>query len=77
MKEAARRALRSFFQGFLAVVIAQGGFTLTQTDIALVRAGAAAGILAAVVFLHNYLEDHVPAIDTRALPVVRKGKKVK
>lgn len=65
LKDAIRRAVRTFFQGFLAVTIAQGGFTLTQTDLALVRSAAAAGIAAVIALLLSLLEDKVPAIDTR------------
>lgn len=64
-KQAVRRAARTFFQTFLAVVVGQGGFTFTQTDLALVRSAGIAGIAAVVSLVHNLLEDTVSAIDTR------------
>lgn len=53
MKTAIYRALRTFVQAFAGAVMAQGGFTLTQTDLALLRAGVAAGIAGVLALLMN------------------------
>lgn len=66
MKEAVRRAVRTFFQTFLGVVIVQGGFTFTEADFAIAKAAVVAGVTAVVVLAHNLLEDRVPQIDTRS-----------
>jgi hypothetical protein len=52
-----KRGLRTFLQAFVGVLVAQGGFTFTQTDLAMLRAAAAAGVAALLAWLWNYLDD--------------------
>lgn len=57
MKNALKRAARTFLQSFVGVLVAQGGFTFTQTDLATLRAAAAAGIAALLAWVWNYLKE--------------------
>lgn len=70
MKEAAKRAARTFVQTFLGVYLAgligEAGDTLAGVaDLAVLEKALAAGIVAVVTFVHNMLETAEPKIDTR------------
>ena len=73
MKRASIRAARSFVQVFLGVWLA--GAVATQTtmaslvDVTLLDQAAAAGIVAALSFVQNALEDHTPFLDSRKAEV--------
>ena len=58
IKNAAIRALRTFFQAFVGVILATwaGGSLVTLVDISLLDKAAAAGVIAVLSFLMNLLE---------------------
>lgn len=69
MKEALRRALRTFAQSFTGVFLAGIVGLGPVPNLAALRAAAVAaafaGAVAVVSFAHNLLEDQAPALDTR------------
>lgn len=58
-ENALKRAGRTFLQAFVGVLVVQGGFTLTQADLATLRAAFAAGVAALLAWAWNMLKEDV------------------
>lgn len=64
LKSAAIRAIRTFFQTALGVYLA--GIPVDSIgSLSLLQKATAAGLVAALTFIHNALEDVFPKVDTR------------
>jgi hypothetical protein len=67
LQDALYRAIRTFFQAWSGILLAQAGMLLTDLDDGeiswalwkrVMLSGVASGVIAVVTFLHNFFEDH-------------------